>query len=371
MEPSSLTTLRFRVEDQVALVTLDRPDRGNAWTTQMAVELDRVLRAADADPAVRVVVVTGAGATFSVGADLKSGSIDRPGDDDVEPPAMPLLPSRMTKPVIAAMNGHAVGAGISFAMHCDVRLLAETAKVGFAFVRRGVIPEMGMHWVVPRILGMAVATDLLLTGRTIGASEALELGVVHRVLPAADVLRAGLELAQEIAVRVAPLSAAATKQLLWEGLDETWERSWQREREAFAACAGHPDAVEGVLSFMEKRPPRWTGRPTATERSAMTQMAGVVTIVATEGREAELLEALEEMRTEVVAEPGCELYFAVQLAREPRTFVLVERYRDRDALRAHQANPALARFGDVLAPLTESMEIRIGSVAVPGRSATS
>ena len=261
IDPRSLTAVRFRVEDEVAVVTLDRPDQGNAWTTRMAVELDRVLREADADPAVRAVVVTGAGATFSVGADLKSGSIDRPGDDDARPPATPLLPSRMTKPVIAAMNGHAVGAGISFAMHCDVRLLAETAKVGFAFVRRGVIPEMGMHWVVPRVLGMAVATDLLLTGRTIGAAEALGLGVVHRVLPTVDVLRTGLELAREIAVHVAPLSAAASKQLLWDGLDETWERSWQREREAFAACAAHPDAMEGVLSFVEKRPPRWTGRP--------------------------------------------------------------------------------------------------------------
>jgi enoyl-CoA hydratase/carnithine racemase len=265
MNPLPLTAVRFEAEDHVALVTLDRPEWGNAWTAQMAVELDRVLRAADADPAVRAVVVTGAGATFSVGADLKSGSIDRPGRDGAEPPATPLLPSRMTKPVIAAMNGHAVGAGISFAMHCDVRLLADTAKVGFAFVRRGVIPEMGMHWVVPRVLGMAVATDLLLTGRTIDAAEALQLGVVHRVLPAVDVVRAGLDLARDIAVHVAPLSAAATKQLLWEGLGESWERSWQREREAFAACARHPDAVEGVASFVEKRSPRWTGRPVPLE----------------------------------------------------------------------------------------------------------
>ena len=276
----------------------------------------------------------------------------------------------MTKPVIAAMNGHAVGAGISFAMHCDLRLLAETAKVGFAFVRRGVIPEMGMHWVAPRVLGMAVATDLLLTGRTIGASEALELGVVHRVLPAADVLRAGLELAQDIAVRVAPLSAAATKQLLWRG-------STRRGNVRGSANARRSPPVPATPTPWKVCCRSWrSGHPAGPavhcHREERHDADGWCRHHRRQGGpRGRVARGPRGDANEVVAEPGCELYFAVQLAHEPRTFVLVERYRDRDALRAHQANPALARFGDVLAPLTESMEIRIGSVAVPGRSATS
>jgi enoyl-CoA hydratase/carnithine racemase len=260
IDTASLTTTRLTVDDGIGIVTLDRPDRGNAWTVRMAVELDLILRDADTDDDVRALVVTGAGSVFSVGADLTSGSIDRPGDDDISPADRPLLPSRMVKPVIAAMNGHAVGAGISFAMHCDLRVLADAAKVGFAFVRRGVIPEMGMHWVVPRVVGMAVATDLLVTGRTVGAVEALQLGLVHRVVPAGDVLSTCLELARDIVAHVAPLSAANTKRLLWDGLDEGWEHSWERERQAFALCASQPDAIEGVGAFVEKREPRWTGR---------------------------------------------------------------------------------------------------------------
>ena len=176
-------SVRYEVERGIGLLTLDRPEHRNAWTVAMAIELDEILADANRDDDVRVVVVTGADSVFSVGADLHSGSIDRPGVEQAEPPEAPMLPSQVVKPVIAALNGHAVGAGISFAMHCDFRILAETAKIGFAFVRRGVIAEMAMHWLLPRVVGMAVAADLLLTGRTVDADEARRLGLVHRVLP--------------------------------------------------------------------------------------------------------------------------------------------------------------------------------------------
>jgi enoyl-CoA hydratase/carnithine racemase len=254
-------TLRYAVDDGVATLTLHRPDHGNAWTIRMAVELDAVLRIVDGDDDVRVLVVTGAGSVFSVGADLDTGSILRPGDESIEPPERPLLPSRVGKPVIAAMNGHAVGAGISFAMHCDLRLLADRAKVGFAFGRRGVIAEMGMHWVLPRVVGMATAMDFLVTGRNVDAAEALSAGLVHRVLATDDVVPEALRIARDIATYVAPLSAAVSKRLVWDAMDEPWDQAWAREQELFARLAGHPDAREGVESFLEKRPPRWVGRP--------------------------------------------------------------------------------------------------------------
>ena len=254
-------TVLYEVERGIGLLTLNRPDHRNAWTVRMAIELDEVLADANRDDDVRVVVVTGAGSVFSVGADLHSGSIARPGAEHAEPPETPILPSQVLKPVIAALNGHAVGAGISFAMHCDFRILAQTGKVGFAFVRRGVIAEMAMHWLLPRVVGMAVATDLLLTGRTVEADEAWRLGLVHRVLAPADVVPAALDLARDIVQNVAPMSAAMTKRLLWQSTEQSLDRAWSHERELFARCAAHPDSTEGVSSFLDKRPASWTSRP--------------------------------------------------------------------------------------------------------------
>ena len=256
-----MESVRYEVERGIGLLTLDRPQQRNVWTVAMAIELDEILADANRDDDVRVVVVTGADSVFSVGADLHAGSIDRPGTEQAEPPEAPMLPSQVVKPVIAALNGHAVGAGISFAMHCDFRILAETAKIGFAFVRRGVIAEMAMHWLLPRVVGMAVAADLLLTGRTVDADEAWRLGLVHRVVPPQDVVPAALDLAKDIVQNVAPMSAAITKQLLWQATEQTLDFAWSRERELFARCAAHPDSIEGVSSFLEKRSPGWTGRP--------------------------------------------------------------------------------------------------------------
>jgi enoyl-CoA hydratase/carnithine racemase len=254
-------TLRYEdLGDGIGLLELHRPERRNAWTVRMAAELHDALTAIDADADVRVLIITGAGDTFSVGADLGSGSLMTPGGETLDSPRRPLMPSDMQIPVIAALNGHAAGAGISFAMHCDIRILADSAKVAFAFVRRGVIPEMGLHWLLPRMTGMAVATGLILTGRTITAEEALAAGVVHTVLPASDVLPAAIETAREMVRTTSPLGLSFAKQLLWSSLHQTQEVAWDHELAAFVQCAEHPDAAEGVTAFLERRQPTWTGR---------------------------------------------------------------------------------------------------------------
>jgi enoyl-CoA hydratase/carnithine racemase len=254
-------TLRYEdLGESVGVLELHRPERRNAWTVRMAAELHDALTAIDAEPDVRVLIVTGAGDTFSVGADLGSGSLMTPGGEAIESPRRPLMPSDMQIPVIAAINGHAAGAGISFAMHCDMRILADSAKVAFAFVRRGVIPEMGLHWLMPRVTGIGVATDLVLTGRTITADEALATGVVHRVVPAGEVLATAIETAREMIRTTSPLGSSFAKQLLWASLHQTQGVAWDMELAAFEQCAEHPDATEGVIAFLERRAPEWTGR---------------------------------------------------------------------------------------------------------------
>jgi enoyl-CoA hydratase/carnithine racemase len=261
----SFETLLYKdIGEGIGVLELHRPERRNAWTVRMAAELHEALTAIDADADVRVLIITGAGDTFSVGADLGSGNLMTPGGEAIESPRHPLMPSDMQIPVIAAMNGHAVGAGISFAMHCDIRILADSAKVAFAFVRRGVIPEMGLHWLMPRVTGMAVATDLILTGRTITAEEALAAGVVHTVLPASEVLPAAIEGAREMARTTSPLGLSFAKQLLWASLHQTQDVAWDTELAAFVQCAEHSDATEGVTAFLERRQPTWTGRRQAT-----------------------------------------------------------------------------------------------------------
>jgi enoyl-CoA hydratase/carnithine racemase len=254
-------TLRYDdVGGGVGVLQLHRPERRNAWTVRMAAELHDALTAIDTEPDVRVLIITGAGDTFSVGADLGSGNLMTPGGEAIESPSHPLMPSDMQIPVIAAINGHAAGAGISFAMHCDIRILADTAKVAFAFVRRGVIPEMGLHWLMPRVTGIGVATDLVLTGRTITADEALTAGVVHRVVPAGEVLATAIEIAREMIRTTSPLGSSFAKQLLWASLHQAQEVAWNMELAAFEQCAEHPDATEGVAAFLERRAPEWTGR---------------------------------------------------------------------------------------------------------------
>jgi enoyl-CoA hydratase/carnithine racemase len=182
------------------------------------------------------------------------------GDDFTASPVQP-PPWDVRKPVIAAINGHAIGIGLTLAMQCDIRLVAEDAKLGFVHVRRGVLPDAHSHWTVPRAVGFARAADLFLTGRTFSGREAAELGLASRVLPSDDVLSAALDIARDIAVNTAPLSVALSKRLLWASPVLDREEVGYLETEYHRLVMGTPDAREGVLAWLERRDPRWTGKP--------------------------------------------------------------------------------------------------------------
>jgi enoyl-CoA hydratase/carnithine racemase len=160
--------------------------------------------------------------------------------------------------VIAAINGHAVGVGITYPMLCDIRIASETAKIQFAMVRRGILPELGSHALLPRVVGFSRASELLLTGRMILGAEAAALGVVSQSLPAEAVLPAALDMARDIAVNVAPVSAAVAKRLMWEGVNMSIDAMIAAEGRLIPRMAAMSDSTEGVKAFFEKRTPEWT-----------------------------------------------------------------------------------------------------------------
>jgi enoyl-CoA hydratase/carnithine racemase len=252
----------LEVVDEVATITLNRPERMNAWTPEMAAELSDALSRCNERDEVRAVVVTGAGRAFCAGADLgKGGDSFASSDEEREEQQRALqnevFPWMIDKPVIAAINGHAVGIGITYSMMCDIRFVAEDAKIQFAFVRRGVIPELASNVIVARVAGLSNAADLLLSGRLILGREAAELGLASRALPAEQVLPAALERARDIAVNAAPVSVAISKRLIWEGLNTPVSDMKKREDALFAWAGNQVDATEGVDSFLEKRTPTW------------------------------------------------------------------------------------------------------------------
>jgi len=249
----------FEVNDGVALVTLNRPDAMNTWTAVMAAELTDAMRRSDDDDAIRAVVLTGAGdRAFCAGADLTGGGGTFSGRERRAETRTPVYPFQISKPVIAAINGHAVGVGITYPMLADVRIVAENAKIAFAFVRRGVLPELASHVTVAKVAGLSGAAELLLTGKTIKGREAAEIGIASRALPAAEVLPAAMEMARDIAVNTAPASVAVAKRLLWEGMSSNVPDMMRREGPLFAWLGNQPDAREGVVSFVEKRAPKWS-----------------------------------------------------------------------------------------------------------------
>jgi len=249
----------YEVDDGVALVTLNRPERLNAMTAQMGAEMDDAMAEADGDDSVRVVVVTGAGRGFCAGADLGSGGSFGAGWGHADPSLRRMLPMDVRKPVIAAINGPAVGAGLTWPLQADVRYVAEDAKLAFAFVRRGVLPELASHVILARLAGLSRAAELLLSGRTFLGTEAVEYGVATRAFPADRVLPEALALARDIAVNAAPLPVAISKRLLWEGIGIDLAEFRRREGRMFAFTTSSSDSKEGTMAFLEKRVPQWTG----------------------------------------------------------------------------------------------------------------
>jgi enoyl-CoA hydratase/carnithine racemase len=255
-------TVLVDVAEGVATVTLHRPEVRNAFGAGMGEALADAYRRCDEDDAIRAVVLTGTPPAFCAGADLTSGgdTFAKRDESTFSAAAVPMPAWRVRKPVIAAVNGHAIGVGFTITLHCDIRIFAADAKYGIVQVRRGVMGDGYSHWTLPRLVGMAAAADILLTGRMFDGAEAKQLGLCSRVLPNDQVLPAALEIARDIADNTAPLSVAFSKELLWD----TWTRNAEQVEAAETAyhhrLMAHPDAREGVLAFLERRVPQWQGR---------------------------------------------------------------------------------------------------------------
>ena len=263
------TQISLDVADGIATLTMDRPEALNAFTGTMLHEMIAAFDEIDADDAVRAVVVTGRGRAFCAGADLSSGgaTFSRGGSDVVSDAGVPrdgggLLTLRIfdcKKPVIAAINGHAVGVGVTMTLAMDIRLVAEGSKIGFVFARRGIVPEACSSWFLPRIVGISTAAEWCFTGRLLTPDEALAGGLVRSVHSVEELLPAAYTIAREIADNAAPVSVALTRQMLWRMLGEDHPMAAHRvDSRAILERGRSEDAREGVTSFLEKRPPHFT-----------------------------------------------------------------------------------------------------------------
>jgi enoyl-CoA hydratase/carnithine racemase len=268
------SAIRYEIDDSILTVTLDRPEKLNAFTPTMMEELLDAFDRADADDAVRAVILTGAGRAFCAGADLSTGSeafyrsgthearsIDQHRDGGGRV-TLRLFESK--KPVIAAINGAAVGVGITMTLPADVRIASSAARMGFVFARRGIVPEACSSWFLPRLVGISQAAEWVYTGRIFSAEEARAGGLVSRVVAPEALLGAARALAEEIARNTSPVSVTLSRQLLWRmlGADHPME-AHRIDSKCIYAMARSPDAQEGVASFFEKRPPRFTMRPSS------------------------------------------------------------------------------------------------------------
>ncbi|OLF17544.1 enoyl-CoA hydratase-related protein [Actinophytocola xanthii] len=254
----------YAVADRVATVTLDRPEARNGYTVRMSDELAHALERADADPDVRVVVLTGAGRDFCVGADLSAGGLDLDGADPAawDEPAgrCSMRIFAMNKPVIAAMRGAAVGAGSTIVLPADYRLASTDSRFGFVFSRRGLYPEGASTWFLPRLVGLGRALDWMVSGRVFDAEEALGAGLVHSLHEPDRVLDRAHELARELIANTAPVSVAVIRQLLYRmaPLDSPFPVR-RLDSRLIAGAFTSPDAVEGILAFLQHRAPHWRG----------------------------------------------------------------------------------------------------------------
>ncbi len=247
------------IEGGVATLTLNRPDRLNAWTVEMEQTYFGMLESCAAAEDVRVIVVTGAGRGFCAGADMQD--LQELGADGAQAPTAraerreQTFPLSIPKPIIAAINGACAGIGLVQALMCDLRFAAADAKLTTAFSRRGLVAEHGIAWILPRLIGPARALDLLLSGRVVLGREAAELGLVNRALEPDAVLEHALGYARELARNCSPASMAAMKQQVYAGLDSALPAALAEADRLMLASFRAPDFVEGVASFVERREP--------------------------------------------------------------------------------------------------------------------
>ncbi|WEK41871.1 MAG: enoyl-CoA hydratase-related protein [Candidatus Sphingomonas colombiensis] len=259
--------VRYDVADGVATITLDRPERMNTISGPMLDQLTALLVRANADAEARVVVLTGTGRAFCAGLDLNAAtSGEGIGSSSATFGATidlrntpPTVLFAMDKPVICALNGSAAGYGMDLALGCDIRVMADDAKLAPAFVKRGVLPESGGTWFLPRMLGWAKAAEIVFTGRTLSAAECLAEGLVNRVVPVGEVAEVARALALEIAAN-APLAVQAAKRMMRMGLDEPFDTHVQHVYLQLLPLFRSEDFREGMASFLEKRAPTFKGR---------------------------------------------------------------------------------------------------------------
>ena len=261
----------YEVADHIATITLNAPERMNTISGAMLDELSQRLLDADRDRDVRCIVLTGAGRAFCAGLDLAAqmsgpkgnlgglGALDsNPGEFELRD-APPIVLHNIDTPTICALNGGAAGYGLDLALGCDIRVAADTAKLNPGFAKRGILPESGGTWLLPRMVGYAKAAEISFTGRTLLAKEALDLGLVNRVVPAADLEAQARELASEIAAN-APLAVRAIKRMMRAAETETFEQNVHHVFLQLLPLFRTKDFQEGVAAFMEKRTPDFTGR---------------------------------------------------------------------------------------------------------------
>jgi enoyl-CoA hydratase/carnithine racemase len=269
----------YQVADRIATITLNRPDKLNAWTAVMENEVRAAMAAADQDENVRVIILTGAGRGFCAGADISLlSAVATKGLDSaqraqaVQPAGGPSQGVRadfqrkysyfpaISKPVIAAINGPVVGLGLVITLYCDLRFASDTARFGTAFAGRGLIAEYGMAWMLPRLVGHANALDLLFSARMIDAAEALRMGLVNQVYPQETFREKVREYALDLASNVSPRSLRVIKRQVYDAIFQTLEESFEIAEQEMLASLRCEDFKEGVAHFVEKRPPIFTGK---------------------------------------------------------------------------------------------------------------
>ena len=274
---TEFTQILYDVADGIATITLHRPDKMNAFTRTMMAELIAAFDLSDADDAVRCVIVTGHGdRAFCAGADLtpegggqvfsSSGSQAELSSEEVRDGGgrLTLRIFQSMKPVIAACNGAAVGIGATMQLAMDIRLASDTARFGFVFARRGIVPEAASSWFLPRLVGIQQALEWCYTGRIFGAQEALDGGLVRSIHPQAELMAAARQLAREIADNTSAVAVAMTRAMLWRNSAQDHPMAAHRiDSRAIYRLSKSADAVEGVQSFLEKRPPAFPGKVSA------------------------------------------------------------------------------------------------------------